>query len=118
MTYGEQYEEPVFDLDTAIAKESFFKDAGNTQVWEAACVRLCACVCAEGCCACVQACGDIEEGFAASAHTLEDRIRIGAQAHFYMEKHCSYARLEEGGGVRVYCSNQVRRAAAPHRTCP
>ena len=50
--------------------------------------------------------GDVETGFAASAHVFSGEIEIGGQEHFYLETHASLAHVDEAGQVFVESSTQ------------
>lgn len=50
--------------------------------------------------------GNIEEGFANSAHTFEGELHTGAQEHWYLETHVALAVPGEGSEIKVYSSTQ------------
>jgi xanthine dehydrogenase large subunit len=50
--------------------------------------------------------GDIEAGFAGAAHVFSGELEFAGQEHFYLETHCSLARVDESGQVFVQCSTQ------------
>ncbi|MFJ9366849.1 xanthine dehydrogenase molybdopterin binding subunit [Nocardia sp. NPDC101769] len=51
-------------------------------------------------------CGDLESGFAASAHVFTGEIHFSDQEHFYLETHAALAYVDEGGQVFVQSSTQ------------
>ncbi|MTE16033.1 xanthine dehydrogenase molybdopterin binding subunit [Nocardia aurantiaca] len=51
-------------------------------------------------------CGDLESGFAASAHIFTGAIHFSDQEHFYLETHAALAHIDEGGQVFVQSSTQ------------
>ncbi|MFE3225234.1 xanthine dehydrogenase molybdopterin binding subunit [Nocardia sp. NPDC059228] len=50
--------------------------------------------------------GDLESGFAASAHVFTGEIHFSDQEHFYLETHAALAHVDEGGQVFVQSSTQ------------
>ena len=50
--------------------------------------------------------GEVEEGFAASAHVFEGSFEMAGQEHFYLETHASLAHVDDDGQVNVSCSTQ------------
>ncbi|MEO8877556.1 MAG: xanthine dehydrogenase molybdopterin binding subunit, partial [Polyangiaceae bacterium] len=50
--------------------------------------------------------GDLEAGFAKSAHRISGEIEIGGQEHFYLESQAAWAEADDAGGVRVVSSTQ------------
>jgi xanthine dehydrogenase large subunit len=50
--------------------------------------------------------GDVEAGLAASEHVFSGEFEFAGQEHFYLETHCSLARIDEGGQVFVQSSTQ------------
>ncbi|WP_433565037.1 xanthine dehydrogenase molybdopterin binding subunit [Nocardia sp. CA-151230] len=50
--------------------------------------------------------GDLETGFAASAHVFTGEIHFSDQEHFYLETHAALAHVDEGGQVFVQSSTQ------------
>ncbi len=50
--------------------------------------------------------GDIEAGFADSAHVFTGTFQFSDQEHFYLETHCALAHIDESGQVFVQSSSQ------------
>ncbi|MEU8963046.1 xanthine dehydrogenase molybdopterin binding subunit [Streptomyces sp. NPDC048491] len=50
--------------------------------------------------------GDIETGFADSAHVFTGTFQFSDQEHFYLETHCALAHIDESGQVFVQSSSQ------------
>jgi xanthine dehydrogenase large subunit len=50
--------------------------------------------------------GDIDEGFARSAHVLTGEFEFSGQEHFYLETHAALAHVDESGQVFVQSSTQ------------
>ncbi|MBS4753647.1 xanthine dehydrogenase molybdopterin binding subunit [Nocardioides sp. zg-ZUI104] len=50
--------------------------------------------------------GDVDAGFAASAHVLEGSFEMAGQEHFYLETHASLARVDDDGQVFIDASTQ------------
>ncbi|WP_306359267.1 xanthine dehydrogenase molybdopterin binding subunit [Nocardia sp. CC227C] len=50
--------------------------------------------------------GDIEAGFAASAHVFTGEFEFKGQEHFYLETHCALAQVDEAGQVFIQSSTQ------------
>ncbi|WP_081872372.1 xanthine dehydrogenase molybdopterin binding subunit [Nocardia otitidiscaviarum] len=50
--------------------------------------------------------GDIEAGFAASAHVFSGEFEFKGQEHFYLETHCALAQVDEAGQVFIQSSTQ------------
>ena len=50
--------------------------------------------------------GDVEEGFKNSDHVIEGQMESGAQEHFYLEPHGSFAIPGEGNEMKLICSTQ------------
>ncbi|MGW4534944.1 xanthine dehydrogenase molybdopterin binding subunit [Nocardia sp. NPDC004340] len=51
-------------------------------------------------------CGDLEAGFAASAHIFSGELLFADQEHFYLETHAALAQVDEAGQVFVQSSTQ------------
>ncbi|MEU1207540.1 xanthine dehydrogenase molybdopterin binding subunit [Nocardia sp. NPDC005825] len=51
-------------------------------------------------------CGDLESGFAASAHIFSGELLFSDQEHFYLETHAALAQVDEAGQVFVQSSTQ------------
>ncbi|MGW4353926.1 xanthine dehydrogenase molybdopterin binding subunit [Nocardia sp. NPDC004582] len=51
-------------------------------------------------------CGDLESGFAASAHVFSGELTFSDQEHFYLETHAALAQVDEAGQVFVQSSTQ------------
>ncbi|MFC9439431.1 xanthine dehydrogenase molybdopterin binding subunit [Nocardia sp. NPDC057030] len=51
-------------------------------------------------------CGDVDAGFAESAHVFSGEFQFGDQEHFYLETHAALAYVDEGGQVFVQSSTQ------------
>ncbi|MFI7241616.1 xanthine dehydrogenase molybdopterin binding subunit [Streptomyces qinglanensis] len=54
----------------------------------------------------VMAQGDIEAGFADSAHVFSGEFQFAGQEHFYLETHAALAQIDENGQVFVQSSTQ------------
>ncbi|MBX7466615.1 xanthine dehydrogenase molybdopterin binding subunit [Streptomyces sp. MAG02] len=50
--------------------------------------------------------GDVEAGFADSAHVFTGTFQFSDQEHFYLETHCALAHIDESGQVFVQSSSQ------------
>ncbi|MFE0172307.1 xanthine dehydrogenase molybdopterin binding subunit [Streptomyces sp. NPDC059002] len=50
--------------------------------------------------------GDVDAGFADSAHVFTGEIQFSDQEHFYLETHAALAHIDEGGQVFVQSSTQ------------
>ncbi|MBM7173457.1 xanthine dehydrogenase molybdopterin binding subunit, partial [Streptomyces sp. G44] len=50
--------------------------------------------------------GDIDAGFADSAHVLSGEFQFAGQEHFYLETHAALAQIDENGQVFVQSSTQ------------
>ena len=50
--------------------------------------------------------GDLESGFAESAHCIEGEVRTGAQEHWYLETQTALAIPEEGDEITIHASSQ------------
>ncbi|MFG3280326.1 xanthine dehydrogenase molybdopterin binding subunit [Streptomyces sp. NPDC048111] len=50
--------------------------------------------------------GDVEAGFADSAHVFTGTLQFSDQEHFYLETHCALAHIDEFGQVFVQSSSQ------------
>ncbi|GAA1415786.1 xanthine dehydrogenase molybdopterin binding subunit [Streptomyces thermospinosisporus] len=50
--------------------------------------------------------GDIEAGFAESAHVFTGEFQFSGQEHFYLETHASLAQIDENGQVFIQSSTQ------------
>ncbi|MEU8900479.1 xanthine dehydrogenase molybdopterin binding subunit [Nocardia sp. NPDC048505] len=50
--------------------------------------------------------GDIETGFANSAHVFTGEFEFKGQEHFYLETHCALAQVDEAGQVFIQSSTQ------------
>ncbi|MFB7741051.1 xanthine dehydrogenase molybdopterin binding subunit [Streptomyces sp. NPDC056132] len=50
--------------------------------------------------------GDVETGFADSAHVFTGTFQFSDQEHFYLETHCALAHIDESGQVFVQSSSQ------------
>ena len=50
--------------------------------------------------------GDAETALAESEHVFSGEFEFSGQEHFYLETHCSLARVDEGGSVFVQSSTQ------------
>ncbi|MBH5338384.1 xanthine dehydrogenase molybdopterin binding subunit [Streptomyces pactum] len=50
--------------------------------------------------------GDVEAGFADSAHVFTGEFRFSGQEHFYLETHASLAQIDENGQVFIQSSTQ------------
>ncbi|MFI6938025.1 xanthine dehydrogenase molybdopterin binding subunit [Streptomyces sp. NPDC050418] len=50
--------------------------------------------------------GDVEAGFADSAHVFSGEFQFSDQEHFYLETHAALARIDEAGQVFVQSSTQ------------
>ncbi len=50
--------------------------------------------------------GDVAQGLAAAALTLEGEFELGGQEHFYLETHAAWAERGEDGAMRVTSSTQ------------
>jgi len=83
VTYKNQ-QPGLFDLDDAIAKQSFFEDSSIGPITV----------------------GDLNTGFAASDHIVEGVSSVGGQYHFYMETQTSIAVPDEGGNLTIHASTQ------------
>ncbi|WP_254206393.1 xanthine dehydrogenase molybdopterin binding subunit [Nocardia alni] len=51
-------------------------------------------------------CGDVEAGFAESAHVFTGEFQFSDQEHFYLETHAALAQIDEAGQVFVQSSTQ------------
>jgi xanthine dehydrogenase large subunit len=51
-------------------------------------------------------CGDVEAALAGAEHTVEGRMEIGGQEHFYLEGHAALALPQEAGDMVVHSSTQ------------
>ena len=74
--------EPIFDIDTALERQSFVLPSK------------------------VLARGDAETAIAGAPHHLRGRFRFGGQDHFYLEGQIALAVPQEGGDMLVYSSTQ------------
>ena len=50
--------------------------------------------------------GDVVAAFASATHVFSGVTECSGQEHFYLETHCSLARVDESGQVFVQCSTQ------------
>lgn len=79
------YEEspPILTIDDALAADSRFEEGPRTY-------RK----------------GDVDAALSAAERTIEGRIEIGGQEHFYLEAHAALALPQEGGEMVVHSSSQ------------
>ncbi|MFI9507971.1 xanthine dehydrogenase molybdopterin binding subunit [Nocardia sp. NPDC052566] len=50
--------------------------------------------------------GDIDAGFADSAHVFTGEFQFSDQEHFYLETHCALAQIDEAGQIFIQSSTQ------------
>ncbi|MFJ6538389.1 xanthine dehydrogenase molybdopterin binding subunit [Paenarthrobacter sp. NPDC091711] len=50
--------------------------------------------------------GDAAAGLEKADHVFSGEFEFGGQEHFYLETHCSFVHVDEGGQVFVQCSTQ------------
>eukprot|EP00479_Gromia_sphaerica_P009394 TRINITY_DN3945_c0_g1_i2.p1 TRINITY_DN3945_c0_g1~~TRINITY_DN3945_c0_g1_i2.p1 ORF type:complete len:408 (-),score=94.29 TRINITY_DN3945_c0_g1_i2:248-1366(-) len=80
--YGEPSEPPVFTIEDAIERESYFVDPN------------------------VRTKGNIDVGFESADFILEGEMKQGSQHHFYMETQSAFVSPDEQDGIKIICATQ------------